>query len=58
MDQFFFFREKQRCYHTIDLWELSDAISSNEISCGVSSEVLQKDFFILIFTAILIYTTQ
>ena len=35
-DQFFFFREKQRCYHTIERWELSDAIISDEMSCRVS----------------------
>ena len=35
-DQFFFFREKQRCYHTIVRWELSDAIISDEMSCRVS----------------------
>ena len=35
-DQFFFFREKQRCYHTIERWELSDAIISDEMNCRVS----------------------
>ena len=35
-DQFIFFREKQRCYHTIERWELSDAIISDEMSCRVS----------------------
>ena len=35
-DQFFFFREEQRCYNTIEWWELSDTISSNEMSCRVS----------------------
>ena len=35
-DQFIFFREKQRCYHTIERWELSDAIISDEMSCWVS----------------------
>ena len=35
-DQFFFFREKQRCYHTIERWELSDAIISDEMSRRVS----------------------
>ena len=29
-------REKQRCYHTIERWELSDAIISDEMSCRVS----------------------
>ena len=35
-DQFFFFREKQRCYHTIERWELSYAVISDEMSCRVS----------------------
>ena len=35
-DQFIFFREKQRCYHTIERWELSDAIISDEMNCRVS----------------------
>ena len=35
-DQFFFFREEQRGYNTIEWWELSDTISSNEMSCRVS----------------------
>ena len=33
---FLFFRDKQRCYHTIERWELSDAIISDEMSCRVS----------------------
>ena len=35
-DKFFFFREEQCCYNTIEWWELSDTIRSNEMSCRVS----------------------
>ena len=57
-DQFFFFREEQRCYNTIEWWELSDTISSNEMSCRVSYLVHQKLFLNSVFIATLIYTTQ
>ena len=57
-DQFFFFREEQRCYNTIEWWELSDTISSNEMSCRVSYLVHQKLFLKSVFIATLIYTTQ